>query len=35
MPVRTHPGQTEFTANFGNGAASCEVTPLSAIFEMQ
>jgi len=33
--VRTQPGQTEFTAAFGNAAASCDVTPLSAVFEMQ
>src|SRR5437762_10762291 len=35
MSVRTQPGQTELTANFGKAAASCEVTPLSAVFEMQ
>jgi hypothetical protein len=35
MSVRTQPGHTEFIANFGNAAASCTVTPLSAVFEMQ
>src|SRR5215471_21368608 len=35
ISVRTQPGHTEFTANFGNAAASCTVTPLSAVFEMQ
>src|SRR6058998_2663947 len=35
ISVRTQPGQTEFTANFGNAVASCEVTALSAVFEMQ
>ena len=35
MSVRTQPGHTEFTANFGNTAASCTVTPLSAVLEMQ
>jgi hypothetical protein len=35
MSVRTQPGQTELIANFGNAAASCTVTPLSAVFEMQ
>ena len=35
ISVRTHPGQTEFTANFGSAAASCEVTPFNAVFEMQ
>ena len=35
MSVRTQPGQTEFTANFDNAAASCTVTPLTAVFEMQ
>src|SRR4030095_16769761 len=35
MSVRTQPGHTEFTANFGNAAASCTVTPFSAVFEMQ
>ena len=35
ISVRTHPGQTEFTANFGNAVASCDVTSLSAVFEIQ
>src|SRR5205085_6135827 len=35
MSVRTQPGQTEFTANFGSAAASCTVTPFNAVFEMQ
>src|SRR5262245_2973885 len=35
ISVRTHPGQTEFTAKLGNAAASCDVTPLSAVLEMQ
>src|SRR5437868_13171558 len=35
MSVRTQPGHTEFTAKFGNAAANCEVTPFSAVFEMQ
>src|SRR5438046_7816107 len=35
ISVRTQPGHTEFTANFGNAAASWTVTPLSAVFEMQ
>jgi hypothetical protein len=35
MSVRTQPGQTEFTANFGSATASCEVTPFRAVFEMQ
>jgi hypothetical protein len=35
MSVCTQPGQTEFTANFGSAAASYDVTPLSAVFEMQ
>src|SRR6184192_2304294 len=35
MSVRTQPGHTEFTANFGNAAASCTVTPFNAVFEMQ
>src|SRR5438046_9382714 len=35
MSVRTQPGQTELTANFGKAAASCEVTPFNAVFEMQ
>src|SRR5438094_4479462 len=35
ISVRTQPGQTEFTANFGNAAASCDVTPFSAVLEMQ
>src|SRR5436853_585438 len=26
MSVRTQPGQTEFTANFGSDVANCEVT---------
>jgi hypothetical protein len=33
--VRTQPGQTELTANSGKAAASCEVTPFKAVFEMQ
>ena len=35
ISVRTQPGHTEFTANFGIAAASCTVTPFSAVFEMQ
>src|SRR5205085_2908142 len=35
MSVRTQPGQTELTAKFGRAAASCEVTPFNAVFEMQ
>src|SRR5947208_13942638 len=35
MSVRTQPGQTELTANFGKAAASCAVTPFNAVFEMQ
>ena len=35
ISVRTQPGQTEFTADFGSAAASCEVTPFNAVFEMQ
>src|SRR5262249_52362705 len=34
MSVRTQPGQTALTANFGNAATSCDVTPFSAAFEM-
>jgi hypothetical protein len=32
ISVRTQPGHTEFTAHFGNAAASCTVTPFSAVF---
>src|SRR6266403_1940543 len=32
ISVRTQPGQTELTANFGKAAASCEVTPFNAVF---
>src|SRR5262245_14658025 len=35
ISVRTHPGQTELMAKFGNAAASCTVTPFRAVFEMQ
>src|SRR5207245_4433542 len=35
ISVRTQPGQTEFTANLGSAAASCEVTPFKAVLEMQ
>ena len=35
ISVRTQPGHTEFTANFGSAAASCAVTPFNAVFEMQ
>src|SRR5205814_8773574 len=34
MWVRTQPGQTELTANFGKAAANCEVTPFNAVFEI-
>src|SRR5262245_17867750 len=35
ISVRTQPGQTEFTANFGNAVASCDVTPSNAVIELQ
>src|SRR5437660_11450594 len=35
ISVRTQPGQTEFIANFGSAVANCDVTPLSAVFEIQ